>query len=165
MFSPQERAAFLRRRRAEAGEPAVEETVVEDNGGEDTPALASLPPDLYEKMVGDEQVILAVSVNGYGKRTSSFEYRVSGRGGKGIIAMVVNQRNGPLVASMPVEPGDDIMLVTDGGQLIRCPVAGIRMVSRGTQGVIVFNTAETEKVVAVERISDMGGDDEAEPAA
>ena len=163
--TPEERAAFLKRRRAESGEVVVEESGAEENGGDETPALASLSQELYDKMAEAEQVILAVSINGYGKRTSSFEYRVSGRGGKGIIAMVVNARNGPLVASMPVEPGDDIMLVTDGGQLIRCPVAGIRMVSRGTQGVIVFNTAETEKVVAVERISDMGGDDEAEPAA
>ena len=67
-----------------------------------------------------EQVILTVSENGYGKRTSSFEYRVTGRGGKGIVAMAVNARNGSLVASFPVEDGDEIMLVTDGGQLIRC---------------------------------------------
>src|SRR5574337_1812916 len=95
-----------------------------------------------------------ISVNGFGKRTSSYEYRVTGRGGKGIVAMAVNQRNGELVASMPVAETDQIMLVTDGGQLIRCPVAGIRVVGRGTQGVIVFNTAETEKVVSVERVSE-----------
>ena len=68
--------------------------------------------------------------------------------------MAVNPRNGDLVASMPVEDGDEIMLVTDGGQLIRCPVDGIRVVGRGTQGVIVFNTAEDEKVVSVERITE-----------
>ena len=82
------------------------------------------------------------------------------RGGKGIVAMVVNPRNGELVASMPVEPGDQIMLVTDGGQLIRCPVSGIRVAGRSTQGVIVFNTAEGEKVVSVERIGEVeNGDD------
>ena len=81
-------------------------------------------------------------------------------GGKGIVAMVVNPRNGELVASMPVEPGDQIMLVTDGGQLIRCPVSGIRVAGRSTQGVIVFNTAEGEKVVSVERIGEVeNGDD------
>ena len=68
--------------------------------------------------------------------------------------MAVNDRNGGLVASFPVEDADQIMLVTDGGQLIRCPVEGIRIVGRGTQGVIVFNTAEDEKVVSVERISE-----------
>ena len=110
-----------------------------------------------------EQIILTISVNGYGKRTSSYEYRVTGRGGKGIVAMAVNARNGDLVASMPVETNDQIMLVTDGGQLIRCPVAGIRVVGRGTQGVIVFNTAESEKVVSVERIGEVeNGDGEAE---
>ena len=113
-----------------------------------------------------EQFILTISANGYGKRTSSYEYRVTGRGGKGIVAMAVNPRNGELVASMPVEPNDQIMLVTDGGQLIRCPVAGIRVIGRGTQGVIVFNTAETEKVVSVERIGEVengDGEDEAAP--
>jgi DNA gyrase subunit A len=82
--------------------------------------------------------------------------------------MAVNQRNGKLVASMPVEDGDEIMLVTNGGQLIRCPVEGIRVAGRGTQGVIVFDTAEAEQVVAVERIteedSSRGGEEE-EPRA
>jgi len=95
-----------------------------------------------------------VSENGYGKRSSSFEYRVTGRGGKGIVAMAVNPRNGKLVASFPVEHDDEIMLVTDGGQLIRCPVEGIRVAGRATQGVIVFDTADEERVVAVERISE-----------
>ncbi len=71
-----------------------------------------------------EQVILTVSENGYGKRTSSYEYRVTGRGGKGVVAMAVNARNGALVAAFPVEETDEIMLVTDGGQLIR--VSGLR---------------------------------------
>ncbi len=107
-------------------------------------------------MSAAEQVVLTISENGYGKRTSSFEYRITGRGGKGIVAMAVNERNGRLVASFPVEDRDQIMLVTDGGQLIRCPVAGIRVAGRGTQGVIVFDTDETEKVVSVEHISDEG---------
>jgi len=68
--------------------------------------------------------------------------------------MAVNARNGHLVASMPVEDGDGIILVTNGGQLIRCPVEGIRIAGRGTQGVIVFHTAADEKVVAVERITE-----------
>ncbi len=98
--------------------------------------------------------MLTVSVNGYGKRTSSFEYRTTGRGGKGIVAMSVNDRNGKLVASFPVEDSDQIMLVTDKGQLIRCPVEGIRIAGRSTQGVIVFDTAEDEHVVSVEHIGE-----------
>ena len=70
--------------------------------------------------------------------------------------MAVNQRNGALIASFPVEHGDEIMLVTNGGQLIRCPVDGIRIAGRGTQGVIVFDTAEGERVVSVEHIGDVG---------
>ena len=115
---------------------------------------AALSPERYNALEGAEQVILTVSVNGYGKRSSSYEYRVTGRGGKGIVAMAVNARNGKLVASFPVEDQDGVMLVTDGGQLIRCPVAGIRIAGRSTQGVIVFNTADDEHVVAVERISE-----------
>jgi DNA gyrase subunit A len=76
--------------------------------------------------------------------------------------MAVNQRNGALVASFPVEEGDEIMLVTDGGQLIRVPVGGIRVAGRATQGVIVFDTAEQERVVSVERITEP--DDEEEPS-
>ena len=106
-----------------------------------------------------EQVILTVSENGYGKRTSSFEYRVTGRGGKGVVAMAVNDRNGALVASFPVADSDEIMLVTDAGQLIRVPVAGIRIAGRATQGVIVFDTADEERVVSVDRIGETEGEE------
>ncbi|WP_296578465.1 DNA gyrase subunit A [Phreatobacter sp.] len=149
----EERSAYLKMRRAIAGEAgAGEET------GEDDEAAGSgeLSPERYAAMSAAEQVVLTISENGYGKRTSSFEYRITGRGGKGIVAMAVNERNGRLVASFPVEDRDQIMLVTDGGQLIRCPVAGIRVAGRGTQGVIVFDTDDTEKVVSVEHISDEG---------
>ena len=119
---------------------------------------AALSPERFAAMQEAEQVILTVSENGYGKRTSSFEYRVTGRGGKGIVAMAVNARNGSLVASFPVESGDEIMLVTDGGQLIRVPVEGIRIAGRATQGVIVFHTADEEHVVSVDRIGEAEGD-------
>ena len=161
----EERAAYLKMRRAMAGETAEEPAAeVAEPDAETPPAeAAALTPERYTEMSAAEQVILTVSENGYGKRTSSFEYRLTGRGGKGIVAMAVNPRNGKLVASFPVEHGDEIMLVTDGGQLIRCPVEGIRIAGRATQGVIVFNTAEQERVVAVERISEPEGD-EAEDA-
>ena len=149
-----ERSAYLKMRRAVAGETAAEELT--DAEGEETSAAIQLSQERYAYMSAQEQVVLTVSVNGYGKRTSSYEYRTTGRGGKGIVAMSVNNRNGKLVASFPVEDSDQIMLVTDKGQLIRCPVEGIRIAGRSTQGVIVFDTAEDEHVVSVEHIGDDG---------
>jgi len=114
-------------------------------------------------MSAAEQFVLTVSERGYGKRSSSYEYRITGRGGKGIVAMDVRERDGTirkktgkLIASFSVEDGDQLMLVTDGGQLIRTRVEGIRIAGRSTQGVIVFDTAEGERVVSVERISEEG---------
>ena len=155
-----ERAAYLKQRRALVGE-AADETAEPEADGEGAVANGSaLAPERFAAMQDAEQVILTVSENGYGKRTLSYEYRVTGRGGKGIVAMAVNERNGALVASFPVENSDEIMLVTDGGQLIRVPVAGIRIAGRATQGVIVFHTAEEERVVAVDRISDTEEDED-----
>ena len=145
----EERLAFLKMSRAVSGEDAEPET-----SDEEEVADAGLSQERYAAMGAAEQVILTVSSNGYGKRTSSFEYRITNRGGKGIVAMAVNERNGPLVASFPVEHSDQIMLVTDGGQLIRCPVDGIRKAGRSTQGVIVIDTADDENVVSVERLSE-----------
>ncbi len=145
----EERLAFLKMSRAVAGEDAEPET-----SDEEEVVDAGLSQERYAAMGAAEQVILTVSSNGYGKRTSSFEYRITNRGGKGIVAMAVNERNGPLVASFPVEHSDQIMLVTDGGQLIRCPVDGIRKAGRSTQGVIVIDTADDESVVSVESLSE-----------
>jgi DNA gyrase subunit A len=160
--SAAERAAYVRQanniRRGGAEQEA--EIDVEEIG-----ETVVLTPERYAELSAHEQFVLTVSENGYGKRSSAFEYRISGRGGKGIIAMVVNQRNGKLMASFPVEDSDQIMLVTDGGQLIRIPVEGISIVGRSTQGVIVFDTAEGEHVVSVEHIPDVeNGDDEPELA-
>ena len=153
-----ERTAYLKMSRAVNGEANGESEV--DVGEEAANGVSGeLSQERYAEMSAAEQYILTVSENGYGKRSSSFEYRITGRGGKGIVAMAVNDRNGPLVASFPVEDSDQIMLVTDGGQLIRCPVEGIRIIGRGAQGVIVFNTADDEKVVSVERVA---GEDEEE---
>ncbi|ODT69705.1 MAG: DNA gyrase subunit A [Pelagibacterium sp. SCN 63-23] len=149
--SAEERAAYLKMSRAMRGE-------ADDGGSDEGDVVAGeLSQERYAQMGAVEQFILTISENGYGKRTSSHEYRITGRGGKGIVAMAVNKRNGSLVASFPVEETDQIMLISDGGQTIRLPVGGdkpIRMVSRGSQGVIVFDTAEGEKVVSVERISE-----------
>jgi DNA gyrase subunit A len=121
---------------------------------EDASGAIELGEQRYVEMSAHEQFVLTISENGYGKRSSSFEYRTTGRGGKGIVAMSVNDRNGKLVASFPVEDSDQIMLVTDNGQLIRCPVEGIRIAGRSTQGVIVFDTAADEHVVSVEHIGE-----------
>ncbi len=158
-----ERAAYLKR--ANALRRRMGEDVSPDAGAaevEEAAAAVELSDARFYEMQAAEQIILTVSENGYGKRTSSYEYRTTGRGGKGIVAMAVNARNGKLVASFPVGQDDEIMLVTDGGQLIRCPVEGIRIAGRGTQGVIVFNTADDERVVSVEHIGDVGEGDEGE---
>ena len=161
--TPAERAAYLKQ--ASAMRRATGEGV--ENGGEveaapdvDAEEVTSeeLTPERYAELGAREQFVLTVSSRGFGKRTSSYEYRVSGRGGKGILAMVVNDRNGPLVASFPVEHSDQIMLVTDGGQLIRCPVDDVRTAGRNTQGVRIFRTDEDETVASVERIPDDGSE-------
>ena len=152
----EERAAYLKMRRAIAGEATAENGDAADaDAAEETGGVngEQLPQERYAEMSAAEQYILTISENGFGKRTSSFEYRITGRGGKGIVAMTVNDRNGPIVASFPVEDSDQIMLVTDGGQLIRCPVDGIRTTGRGAQGVTIFDTADDEKVVSVERVA------------
>ena len=153
--SSEERIAYLKMRRAMAGEAAEDAIDLEPGEGE---AAASISQERYIELGAAEQILLTLSENGFGKRTSSYEYRITGRGGKGIVAMAVNSRNGNLISSFPVEESDQIMLVTDGGQLIRCPVNGIRLAGRSTQGVTVFNTAEGEKVVSVERVSEPEGE-------
>ena len=158
----EQRAAYLKMSRAVRGEAEGE-----DAGSDEADVVAGeLSPELYAQMSASEQFILTISENGYGKRTSSHEYRITGRGGKGIVAMAVNKRNGKLVASFPVEDEDQIMLISDGGQTIRLPVGGdkpIRIVGRSSQGVIVFDTAEDEKVVSVERISEPEAEEGEEP--
>ncbi|HWX84636.1 MAG TPA: DNA gyrase subunit A [Xanthobacteraceae bacterium] len=157
--SADERVAYLKRanavRRGSNGEG-------EDNGAtdnEEAEGAIELGEQRYVIMSEAEQFVLTVSEKGFGKRTSSYEYRTTGRGGKGIVAMSITEKNGRIVASFPVEETDQIMLVTDGGQLIRCPVDGIRIAGRSTQGVIVFSTGEGEKVASVERLTEEGGEE------
>ncbi|MFC3691111.1 DNA gyrase subunit A [Chenggangzhangella methanolivorans] len=160
--SPDERVAYLKR--ANAVRRGQGESVAEDATADaeaEAGADIELGAERYAAMSEAEQLILTISENGYGKRSSSFEYRVTGRGGKGIVAMVTNDRNGPLVASFATEHSDQIMLVTNAGQTIRCPVDNIRLAGRSTQGVIVFSTGDGERVVSVDHI----GEDEAEEEA
>ncbi|MGW6777044.1 DNA gyrase subunit A [Brucella pseudogrignonensis] len=157
-----QRAAYLKRsiaeRRAQGADDADDIVVV----GEEVAVEADLSEELYQELKAREQTVLTVSEYGYGKRSSSYEFRVSGRGGKGIRATDTAKTDeiGKLVALFPVEASDQILLVSDGGQLIRVPVGGIRIAGRSTKGVTIFNTADGEKVVSVERISETESDEE-----
>ncbi|HCO91115.1 MAG TPA: DNA gyrase subunit A, partial [Alphaproteobacteria bacterium] len=160
--TPPENRAYLRQavaaRRAagEDAELAPEEEEAGDN------ELAILSSERYGELGAHEQFILTVSENGFGKRSSAFEYRLSKRGGKGIWAMSMTERNGPLIAAFPISDDDQVMLVTDGGQLIRTPVDDIRIAGRATQGVTLFRTAEGERVVSVARLEDVSEEEDGE---
>ena len=158
---PWERAAYLKRaaleRRTETGEGEDIALV-----GEEVTEEGELKDDRYEELKFREQFILTVTEKGFGKRSSSYDFRISGRGGKGIRATDTSKTEeiGRLVAAFPVLDRDQIMLVTNAGQLIRVPVDDIRIASRATKGVTVFKTGADEKVVSVEVISEP---EEAEP--
>ncbi|MBB3951076.1 DNA gyrase subunit A [Aureimonas jatrophae] len=154
--TPAERAAYGKMRRAVEGEgaavDAADDEVVEE---------VSLSQERYAFLSAAEEFVLSLSEFGYGKRSSSYDFRVTGRGGKGIRATDVSKMSeiGSLVANFPVESGDQILLISDRGQMIRVPVEGIRIAGRATKGVTIFNTADGERVVSVERIPDQGGED------
>ena len=161
--TPAETRAYLKQasaiRRAagvENEEIAAEETEENGNGEE-----AILTPERYAHLAAAEQFVLTVSASGFGKRTSSFEYRVTGRGGSGIVAMGMARKNNAVVASFPVEETDDIMLITDQGQTIRSPVSSVRVAGRATQGVTLFRVDAGERVVSVERIEETSEETEA----
>ncbi|WP_375608384.1 MULTISPECIES: DNA gyrase subunit A [unclassified Bartonella] len=153
-----ERSAYIKRvmneRRAAGADADVEDIVILDD--EDGGVETELTDERYAELHAREQMLLTVSEFGYGKRSSSYEFRISGRGGKGIRATDPSKTAeiGKLVAAFPVKAQDQIMLVSDGGQLIRVPVEGIRTAGRSTKGVTIFNTAKGERVVSVERISE-----------
>jgi len=125
----------------------------EGEGESSTEPFPSAPEQANEMELA-EQFVLSITENGYGKRTSAYEYRVTGRGGQGIINIEASDRNGPVVASAPVEEGYHIMLVTDTGRLIRTPVHDIRIAGRNTQGVTLFDVEPNERVVSVAWLSE-----------
>jgi DNA gyrase subunit A len=142
-------------RRAESGEAEAPVEVEEDT--EEGVEEATLTPERYAVLGAREQFVLTMSQTGFGKRTSSYEYRVTGRGGSGIVAIGMGKKNSAVIASFPVEESDDLMLISDAGQTIRVAVSGISVQGRAAQGVTVFRVDEGEKVVSVERIADVGG--------
>jgi DNA gyrase subunit A len=161
--TPDERAAYVKHatamRRA-TGES--EEEVVAVDAEEDIAGDAVLSVERIAELGAAEQFILTVTETGFGKRSSAYEYRRTGRGGQGLTAHGLGGRAGDrLTASFPVEDGDELLLVTSGGQMIRTPVDQVRIVGRSSQGVTIFRTADGEKVVSVERLPDSGGGDEA----
>ena len=153
-LSTDTRDAFLRlskmRRRVDGENGAIDQEVDETHAD---PASAetevAISEEQYEALSGVEEFILTVTENGYGKRTSAYEYRTTKRGGQGVVNIATVGRNGSVAASFPVETNDQIMLVTDGGKIIRSPIIDIRIAGRSTQGVTLFDTAQNEKVVSV----------------
>ncbi len=164
--TPAERTAYVKHanamRRAVSGEGEdVEDAAAPDDDEDAAGDEAALSGERIAELGAAEEVILTVSTEGYGKRTSAYEFRRTGRGGQGLLAQDLTKKGkgGRLAASFPVDEFDQILLVTDQGQLIRTPVTQVRMVGRNTSGVIVFRTAENEHVVSVERLADAGEDD------
>ncbi len=167
--SPDERNAYLKRavalRRAIGETPGDEPEDDVALVGEEVAGELSLSDERFEDLRGREQFVLTVSEKGFGKRSSSYDFRLTNRGGKGIRATDVSQvdRIGKLIAGFPVRDGDQIMLASDGGQVIRVPVNDIRIASRATKGVTIFSTAGGEKVVSVDRISEPQADVDTPP--
>ena len=161
-----ERAAYLKRATGERRAMGAEEEEIA-LVGEEVAEVGELSEERYQELKAREQFVLTVSEKGYGKRSSSYDFRISGRGGKGIRATDTSKTAeiGQLVAAFPIDDADQIMLVSDGGQLIRVPVNGIRIASRATKGVTIFSTAADEKVVSVERISEPEDEEEVLDAA
>jgi DNA gyrase subunit A len=153
--SPEERAGYLRhaaqKRRAAGEEPA------EANGngaataeeGEETAEAAILAPERIRALEDAEEILLVVTDRGFGKRSSAYEYRVTGRGGQGITNITLSARTGrEVVATVPVRPGDDLMLVTDSGRLIRLPVDQVRVTGRSAMGVTLLRLDGVERVTS-----------------
>jgi DNA gyrase subunit A len=153
-------AAMARKAAGEEGDSA---DPVADDAEEGTVAEVALSTERYAELGAQEQFVLTVSESGFGKRSSAYEYRVTGRGGSGIVAMAMTKKNARIAASFPVETTDQLMLITDGGQTIRVAVSQIRQAGRATQGVIVFRLSEGERVVSVERIGEAQEIEGAEP--
>ncbi|MAP24365.1 MAG: DNA gyrase subunit A [Rickettsiales bacterium] len=149
-YSPEERESYLKLSRKARQGALVEADFAEEN----------MDQHLYEQMAEQEQFILSVTERGYGKRSSSYEFRQTNRGTQGIMNMEVTSKTGGIIASFPVEHDDELMIITDQGQLIRSKIDEIRIAGRRTQGVRLFNIDQKTKVVAADWIRDTKDDDE-----
>jgi DNA gyrase subunit A len=158
----EERVAYLkaaRRRNGQANGNGAEEEV-EASEPEEAVDEVTLSPERMEELELREEFLLTVTDGGFGKRSSAYDYRVSGRGGLGIANITLGARNGTaVVATFPVRSGDDVMLVTDGGRLIRTPVEGVRLTGRQAMGVMLFRLGEAERVSSVFTVLEAEGED------
>ncbi|MEI6730827.1 MAG: DNA gyrase C-terminal beta-propeller domain-containing protein, partial [Pseudomonadota bacterium] len=155
----EERAAYLKMsnaRRRLIGEEEIVENItagVEEEENGDVQAI-NLSEERFAELAAGEQFILTITENGFGKRSSAYEYRLTNRGGSGIVNIITSARNGAVIASFPVEENQQIMLMTDKAKLIRTPVEQIRIAGRSTQGVTILKTAEAEKVVSATAVKE-----------
>ncbi|MCE2716600.1 MAG: DNA gyrase subunit A [Pseudomonadota bacterium] len=156
--SIEERNAYLKMAKAARQGITDEPEVIE---GEEEVAAITLTNERFEELQAQEEFILTVTENGFGKRSSAYEYRTTKRGGVGFDSIVTSVRNGGVIAAFPVKEKDQIMLVTTSGQLIRCPIVDVRITGRRTQGVIIFRIDNDEKVVSVSKVEE---DEEEIPA-
>ena len=169
-ITPEERRAYLkhaaamRRAVGEGGDEEIEAAPDTGEDGDDAGDEAALSVERIAALDAAAETILTVDSEGYGKRTLAYDYRRTGRGGQGLIAHDL-ARGGKVVGAMPVEAHDEILLVTDSGQLIRVPVDDIRIASRNTRGVTIFRTGDGVHVVAVERLEGVQGDDDEDESA
>ncbi|MCA3323401.1 MAG: DNA gyrase subunit A [Roseomonas sp.] len=165
--STEERAAYLKAaaQRRRAADEETETPPVTEAEAEEAVAEITLSPERFDALAEAEEILLTVTDAGFGKRSSAHEYRVTGRGGQGIAGIVLSARTGrEVVATFPVRPGDDIMLVTNGGQLIRLKAYDVRLTGRMAMGVTLMRPAEGERVISCFPVADGGSDDEAAPA-
>ncbi|MFN0043262.1 MAG: DNA gyrase subunit A [Alphaproteobacteria bacterium] len=160
-----ERHAYLKhaaaKRRAESGEPDIAEADALPDDGVEAAEHLTLSDARIAELAAGEQFILTVAANGFGKRSSAYEYRVTGRGGKGIDSINLAKSDNTVVGAFPLSDRDQIMLVTDNGRLIRCPVDDIRIAGRTTRGVTLFRVDESERVVSVARLGEVAAVDDA----
>ncbi|QJE74820.1 DNA gyrase subunit A [Aerophototrophica crusticola] len=157
-YSAEQRAAYLkqaRELRRALGE-SVDTDEAPDVEAEPVETSVSLTPELFAEMQAREEIILTVSEQGFGKRTSAYEYRLTGRGGQGIWNMDMGDRNRAIAAVFPIAETDQLMMVSDGGQVIRMPTHDIRLTGRKSKGVTLFRLSGDEKVVSVARLADDG---------
>lgn len=180
-LAPELREAYLAeaaKRRRQLGEESAEEASAEaddtvpadaESDGESEPAggAIALSEEQFGELAANEQMLLGITEKGFGMRISAYDYRIAGRGGQGVFNVAVSERRGKVVAVLLVDPRDEIILVTDGGMVIRTPVRDIRIVRRNKLGVVVFKVGEDEQVVSVARLPEMaeeGGNGEANEA-
>jgi len=148
-ITPEEKSAYLKtasKLRGQQDEEVSEELLAGDD--------IALSQERFDELASKEEFLLVTTSKGFGKRTSAYEYRETNRGGSGIWNMKLNQKNGEVISAFNVVDSDELMLVTDGGQVIRMPINDIRFAGRQTQGVTLFRIAEGEEVVSAAVISD-----------